>query len=277
MTTLAESAPRARLGLAFGVLNGAGPLGAFVGPLVGGPLVDRFGFAAVAAIDAALLAAILLLLAFGYRDGFRPAPPAVSIGRSALQGLGLIWRSPRLRTLFPALLVLFSGWMLTFFYVPLVVERLYEGPEVATAVGIVLGSSALVTLVASPGIGALADRLGHWRVLYAAGAVNAALWLLPWAAREYVPFVLAWAFVNGIGSGVFSLSFNLLEASASEGTRARVMTFAYLPLNLGIVLGPGLGGFVASRDVFLIFPTALLLGFAGLAAVAYAAKRPVAA
>lgn len=277
MTTLTENAPGARLGFAFGVLNGAGPLGAFVGPLAGGPLVDRFGFGAVLALDAAMLAAIVALLTFGYRDGFRPSPPAVSIGRSALDGLGLIWHSPRLRALFPALLVLFSGWMLTFIYVPLVVARIYDGPDVATAVGIVLGSSALVTLIASPGIGALADRFGHWRVLYAAGAVNAALWLLPWAAREYVPFILAWALVNGIGSGVFSLSFNLLSASATEATRARVMTFAYLPLNLGFVLGPGLGGFVASADVFLIFPTALVLGFSGLAAVAYAARRPIAA
>src|SRR6185369_10950266 len=44
MTTLSEHAPKQRLGMAFAIMNSAGPIGAFVGPLVGGPVVDRFGF-----------------------------------------------------------------------------------------------------------------------------------------------------------------------------------------------------------------------------------------
>ncbi len=68
MTTLHETAPAARLGFAFGVVNGAGPLGAFIGPLVGGPLVDRYGFAWVLGLDAVLLAGVVLGLTFGYRD-----------------------------------------------------------------------------------------------------------------------------------------------------------------------------------------------------------------
>src|SRR2546428_9469537 len=41
LATLAEHAPAARTAFAFGVVNGANPLGAFVGPLIGGPIVDR--------------------------------------------------------------------------------------------------------------------------------------------------------------------------------------------------------------------------------------------
>src|SRR5258708_27923859 len=74
MTTLQESAPAARLGFAFGVVNGAGPLGAFIGPLIGGPIVDRYGFNVVLAIDAALLTVVVVGLAVGYRDAFLPPP-----------------------------------------------------------------------------------------------------------------------------------------------------------------------------------------------------------
>ena len=85
----------------------------------------------------------------------------------------------------------------------------------------------------------------------------------------------AFAIVSGIGSGVFSLSFNVLASSATDAARARVMTFAYLPLNLGFIAGPGLGAIIASRDLFAIFPAAMVFELAGVAALAYAARRPI--
>jgi MFS family permease len=276
MTSLHESAPAARLGFAFGVVNGAGPFGAFIGPLVGGPIVDRYGFNVVLGIDAALLALVVAGLAFGYRDAFVPSPARPPILRSAFEGLASIWGSPRLRALFPALLVVFSGWMLTFIYVPVVVQRIHGDDGLGTAVGVALGASGLVTLVASPSIGAIADRLGHWRTLYMAAIVQGVLWLLPWVTREYWGFVVAFAIVSGIGSGVFSLSFNVLASSVTDQARARVMTFAYLPLNLGFIVGPGLGTLIVGRDPFLIFPTAALFELAGVAMLAYAARRSVA-
>lgn len=275
MTTLQERTPRRRIGLAFGILNGAGPLGATIGPLLGGPLVDRFGFAVVLALDAALLAAIVLLLSFGYRDAYVPTPERPPVMRAAFDGLALIWRSPRLRLLFPALLILFSGWMLVFIYLPLAVERIHGDDGLATAVGIALGAQGVVTLAAAPLVGAIADRFGHWRVLFAAASVDAVLWLVPFATRDYWPFVIAVAAVAGLGSGVFSLSFNVLSASASDRARARVMTFSYLPLNLGFVLGPALGALVVRADPFAMFPLASALALCGTAALGLAARQPV--
>lgn len=276
MTTLQESTPAARLGFAFGVVNGAGPLGAFIGPLVGGPLVDRYGFNLVLGIDAVLLAAVVVGLTLGYREAFVPSRARPPVMSAAFEGLRIIWSSPRLRALFAALLVVFSGWMLTFIYLPLVVQRIHGDEGLGTAVGVALGASGLVTLLASPAIGAVGDRLGHWRVLYVAAALDGILWLVPWFTRDYWPFVVAFAVVSGVGSGVFSLSFNVLSSSATDAARARVMTFAYLPLNLGFIVGPGLGAFLVSRDAFAIFPAAAALELAGVLLLAYAWRRRVA-
>ncbi len=276
MTTLHESAPAARLGFAFGVVNGAGPLGAFIGPLVGGPIVDRYGFNVVLAVDAVLLAAVVLGLTFGYRDAFVPSRERRPILREAFEGLRIIWSSPRLRALFPALLVVFAGWLLTFTYLPLVVQRIHGDDGLGTAVGIALGASGLTTLVASPAIGGIADRFGHWRVLYVAAVVDGVLWLVPWLTRDYWPFVIAFGIVSGIGSGVFSLSFNVVASSATDAARARVMTFAYLPLNLGFIAGPALGVLIVTRDVFGIFPAATAFELAGVLLLAYAARKRVA-
>ena len=275
MTTLAEGAPASRLGVAYGVVNGAGPLGALAGPLLGGPVVDRYGFAAILAIDALLLAGVVLLLTFGYRDPYvRPADPPPVL-RNAFGGVALLWQSQRLRALFPALVVLFAGWMLVFIYSPLAIERIHEGPDLATAIGLVLGAGGVATLVASPGIGALADRLGLMRTYYVVGALSAVAWILPWLTRDYLLFLVGWAIANGLGSGLFSLSFNVLTRSTTDSTRARVMTFAYLPLNLGFIVGPAIGSVVASTDPFAIFPTAVVLELAGLILIAVALRRPL--
>src|SRR2546421_29492 len=85
-----------------------------------GVLADRYGLTRVLGIDALLLPGVVLGRSFGYRDSSTPAPERPPILRAALEGLALIWRSPRLRALFPALLILFAGWLLTFTYLPLV-------------------------------------------------------------------------------------------------------------------------------------------------------------
>ena len=276
LATLAERTPPARIAFAFGVVNGANPLGGFLGPLVGGPVMDRFGFPILIAADAAIMTVVVVMLAFGYRDGFVPRPAGGSLLRMAGDGILLIVRSPRLRALFPALFLLFAGWMLAFIYVPLVVARLYTGSDPATAVGIVLGAGGLGIFVASPVIGAIADRFGKARTLFAGCAVLAAVWSLPFFTRELLPFTIAWTVVNGLAAGLFSVSFTMLSGSATDATRGRVMTFAYLPTNIGFVIGPAIGSVVASVDLFLVFPAAAVLTTLGLAAVIYAWRQPVA-
>src|SRR5437588_488611 len=161
--------------------------------VAGPPVVDRLGFGALVAADAVVMGIVVALLAFGYRDGFVPSAAGGSLLAMARDGILLIVRSPRLRALFPAYFVFFSGWMLAYIYVPLVVARLYTGADPATAVGIVFGAGGLATLVASPLIGALADRVGHWRTLFVGGAALVVLWLGPYFARDFVTFAAAWA------------------------------------------------------------------------------------
>jgi DHA1 family multidrug resistance protein-like MFS transporter len=275
LATLAEHAPATRTAFAFGLVNGANPLGAFVGPVLGGPVVDRFGFPTLIAVDALAMAAVVALLTFGYRDGFVPPGSSGSLLHMAGDGVMLIVRSPRLRALFPALFLLFAGWLLAYIYVPLVVARLYSGSDPATAVGIVLGAGGLAVFIASPAIGAMADRFGRSRTLFPGCAMLAAVWILPFFARDLVSFTIAWAIVNGLAAGLFSVSFTMLSASTGDATRGRVMTFAYLPANMGFVIGPGIGSVIASVDVFLVFPAAAVLTAVGLAAVIFAWRQPM--
>ena len=274
MTTLSERAPQERLGLAFSIMNAAPPVGAFVGPLLSGPLVDAWGFPALLLIDSILMLIVILALTFGYRDTFRGTNRGPLLS-TAMESVRFIWNSGRLRALFTALFLLFAGWMLAMTYAALAIMALYHGEEPGTAVGAVLGAGGLTALVLSPILGALADRFGHWRALIAGAAVAVLLWPLPLFAPELVSFGIAWALINGLVSAVFAVSFTVLSTSAPSESRGRVMSFAYLPVNVGYMVGPAIGSVVTRGSVFAIFPSAAVLTALGIGVVWIAARQAV--
>jgi MFS family permease len=274
LTTLSERVPQRRMGLAFAIMNSAPPLGAFVGPLVGGPIVDTRGFPALLVVDVALMLAVILVLTFGYRDSYRGAARG-SLTSMAAESVRIILRSPRLRALFPALFLLFAGWLMAYTYVPLAIAALYHGPGLGAAVGVVVGIGGLTTLVLGPTLGVLADRNGYWRVLLIGSCVVVLLWPLPALARNLAQFGIAWAALNGAAAGVFAISFNVLSSSVASEVRGRVMAFAYLPINVGGLIGPALGALLARGNVFAVFPVAALMTLVGVGMLLVAQRQQV--
>jgi len=274
MTTLSEYAPANRQGLSFSIMNSAAPVGAFLGPLLGGPVVDRWGFPVLMAIDAVVLLLTILALALAYKDTYKSSTRQ-PLARMAVDSLRIIARSPRLNTLFPALTILFAGWMLAFTYVPLAVTALYNGPDQGRMVGLVMGIGGLLALLLSPVLGALADRYGLWRVLFTSALIEVVLWPLPALSRSLIGLGVTWTILNGVASAVFALSFSLLAQSAGESVRGRVMSFAYLPVNIGSIMGPALGSYITQGSIFAVFPVAALLTAAGAAALWFSYRRPV--
>jgi len=255
MTTLSEHAPQKRVGMAFAIMNSAGPIGAFVGPLVGGPIVDQLGFRVLLAINVALLLVVILSLSFGYRDSFRGQNRGPLL-QMAADSVRLIWRTPRLRALFAALFVLFAGWIMAITFVPVAITALYTGNQPGSAVGLILGAGGLIAFVLSPLLGGLADRFGIWRVLLIGSIVAVLLWPLPALSKDLTTLSVLYELVNGVTSGVFAISFTALSASTSGEMRGRVMSFAYLPVNLGSMVGPAIGAIVTRSTIFAVFPAA---------------------
>ena len=55
------------------------------------------------------------------------------------------------------------------------------------------------------------------------------------------------------------------------------MAFAYLPVNIGVMIGPGIGSLVTKGSVFAAFPTAAVLTAASIFLLIAAQHRPVSA
>jgi MFS family permease len=272
MTTLAERTPENRQGLAFSIMNSAGPVGIFLGPLIGGPVVDRFGFRTLMAANVVLMVFVVLAMSFAYRDSYHGVSREPVL-RMAADSLKVVFLSRRLQALFAALFFLYAGWMLALNYLPLTVTALYHGGSPATAIGLVLGGGGLVALVLGPAFGALADRYGRWKVLIIGAAVEAALWSLPYLTRQLIPFAILWSIISGIASGVFSVSFSVLSGSTTPQTRGRVMSFAYLPVNLGYFFGPLVGSVITRAGLFTVFPAAFIYTLCSLVVLFYARRQ----
>ncbi len=273
LTTLSERTPPDRHGLAFAIMNSAGPIGAFVGPLLGGPIVDRWGFRTLMGINVALMVVVVVALSLGYIDSYRGKSQAPILSMAA-DSIRVSFQAGRLRTLFFAFFLLYAGWMLVFSYLPVVVTTLYKGNNPASAIGYVLGAGGVLAMLLSPAMGAFADRFGHWRMLLSGAALETALWLVPFWTRSLIPFAAIACVVSGVAAAVFSISFNVLSTSAPASIRGRVMSFAYLPVNVGFSFGPMLGSQLVKLNLFYIFPAAFVFTGLGLIVLNVARRQP---
>jgi sugar phosphate permease len=121
----------------------------------------------------------------------------------------------------------------------------------------------------------MADRWGQWRLLYITIALAAILWPLELLARDIITFGALWALVGGIRSAAFGLSFSVMASSVTTAHRGRVMSFAFLPANLGVALGPALASPFARTDVLLVFPLASAVTLLGLLVLAWSQRQRV--
>ncbi len=272
MTTLSDRVPPRRIGLAFAVMNSAAPAGFLAGPLAGGPAVDAWGFRGLLVINMAVVLLVILGLTFGYRDSHRGTARGPLL-KMAVDSVVLIARSPQLRSLFIALIVVLVGRQVVTPYIPLAVAGVYRGADLATAVGFVMGIGGMAAMAIGPAVGALADRLGRKRILVLGTAATAVLLPLPMLAHGLGSLAAAWGAANGLFAAVFALSFTVLSETSPKDIRGRVMSFAYLPTNVSSMAGAALGAAVAGVGVTWVFPAGAVLMAASLPVLVWSMRK----
>jgi MFS family permease len=139
----------------------------------------------------------------------------------------------------------------------------------------VIGISGLTTLILAPILGGLADRFGSWQVLFIGSIAALLLWPIPYWIRDLLPFAALWSVLNGVVSAVFALSFTVLSSSASRSVRGRVMSFAYMPVNIGFMVGAAVGSRITQASLFNIFPASALFTLVGILLLRNAYQHPV--
>lgn len=275
LAAIRDATPRVRLGTAIAVFGASSPIGMAIGPILGGRIVDglHLGLPAVFWFSSALSVGTALLVTFGSKE---VRPKVVPEGRlltlafSAMRG---VLTDPRIRRIFLIFGVAFLGTQMSRPYIPILVERANGPTDLASAIGFVTGTAALIGALVSPLGGWVGDRIGFRPVLVAGllvGGVCAGL----------LPGFLS---VGALAAGVlvFSASyaviaamvFGLLATEVPEERRSATLNLVYLPLYAAGIVGPLVGAIVVGIGIWAPFAVAAIVFIAGGTAVALANAR----
>ena len=265
LAALRDVTPRHRVGTVTALFGATAPLGFAIGPVLGALIVDGLGLplSAVFWSGAALSAGTVVLLLVGSRE---VRPTVIPVGSSvalARRAIGGVLRDASVRRLFVIFGVSILANQMSRPYVPLLVEDVNAGAgNVASAIGLVAGTAALVGALISPLAGPLGDRVGFRRVL-AASLLGAGVTLL------LMPLAPTVAVLAGIGVAYSALQastqamvFALVAVEVAPERRSATLNLILLPLYVAGIIGPtigavaaGVGGirapFVAAGAVFL--------------------------
>ncbi len=269
---LTETAPRNRVALALGLVNGSAPLGSLVGALAGGFIVSQFGVHFLFGVDAAIAGLIAVVLTAFYRDVFvpKPTPHVLVMLRDALRA---VIDSPVASTIFLVSFVSSAAFFFSFSYLPVRIGEIVGVAASATAIGITQGVAGATTLFGSAFLGLFADRIGHRRLLVALMLVVSILWLPMYAAQGILGVTLVWAAFNAFSPSVSSLMFTIISLNVPAEKRGSVLSMIYLPMNLAFVVGPITASFVAQVEVRDVFLVSALLSFLALLIFAVSINR----
>ncbi len=274
LAALRDVTPHHRLGTATAIFGAMGPIGFAVGPVIGGVMVDalHLPLTSVFWLSAALSMAIVGVLLIGTRE---VRPQVVPVGRVtalAKRALVGVLRDAAIRRLFIVFGVSMLANQMYRPFLPLLVAGVQgSGPGLASAIGLVTGTAALVGALVSPISGPIGDRIGFRPVLAAAligGGVAVAL--MPLASVVPVLALFA-AIYAAFQAAVQAMMFSLIATEAAPEGRSATLNLVLLPLYVAGIIGPSLGAIIVSTTgVEGVFPAAgfvFLLGGLGIAGV----------
>jgi MFS transporter, DHA1 family, multidrug resistance protein len=266
LAALRDVTPRHRVGTVTALFGASNPLGFALGPVLGAFIVDGLGQPLVAVFwfGCFLSLAAIVLLLVGSRD-IRPAVipqgSAVSLARGAISG---VMADGAVRRIFAIFGVSILANQMSRPYVPLLVADVNAGQgNLASAIGLVAGTAALMGALLSPLAGPLGDRVGFRRVL--AGALLGAgttLLLMPVAPSVAALAGIAMVYA-AFQASTQSMVFGLVAVEVAPERRSATLNLVLLPLYIAGIIGPtlgavaaGVGGitapFIAAGLVFLV-------------------------
>ena len=261
---VAAQTPKEKSAWALGILSSAIMAGNIAGPLLGGSIAEIFGVKAAFFAVGALIFIAFLGTAFFLKETKRTQ---ARTRRTRSGG----WRDVPRKSTILALLGLSAILMFaTISAEPIItvhVERL-TGTEESVAIfsAVVFSLSALGTILSGPGLGRLADHVGHMRVLTYSLLAATILLALQSIAPELISFA-ALRFATGLAlGGITPTVVATIRQLLPETSVGLVLGYNVSAQYAGQVTGPivagALGGLLGTSSVFVMAAISTLLGLA---------------
>jgi MFS transporter, DHA1 family, multidrug resistance protein len=277
LTLVSTSTPRQHLGFALGLMQGAFMLGASVGPLIGGPMIDAFGYrdcflgAGVAVIIAGVFVQTLV------REDFSRARRVESSAKYRMPGRDMA----RLLALRPFLVLVVTVTAMSFAFgfvmpvVPLFLQELAGRDDIVSLAGAVFAAGGLVGAVSAAVMGRFSDRIGPRRVLVG-GLACSSLFYLAQAYAHSVPMFAVLVVLTGLATGATRPVANtLITGIVAEGDRGKAFGVMSSAAALGWAAGPMAGGYLGAHWGFRSVFVATAILFLAVGAWAWISMKDV--
>jgi len=264
ITLIATQASKEKAGWALGTLSTGSVGGTLLGPLIGGYIVEMFGFHTVFLSMGALLLLAFLLTFFFVQESFtRTTKPLLSFHE--------IWQNlPDRQLIFAMFVTTFTLQIALFSIEPVItiyIRTLSPNIEhLAFISGLVFASSGLASMLVAPRLGRLTDKVGAHKVILIA-LFAASFLFIPQAFVTNEWQLMGLRFLVGIATGALLPAINtMLKQSIPANIAGRIFSYNQTAQFLGVFFGSVCGGQIAAclgiRDVF--FVTSILLFFNGI-------------
>jgi MFS family permease len=269
LALITATTKRGTRGSAMGIFTTMRMLGLTVGPLLGGFLLDNYGFDTAFYAGSGCIACGAVLVQVLIRE--KPSPG----GKGASGGFNVL----DLRLLNPSIIaagvVILA--MASAFAMLTTLEKQFNSRlhQTTLAFGIALSAPMISRLLLQFPLGRLSDRYGRKPfILGGLILMSPATVLIGWVQTTFQLFLLR--ALQGVGSAsiaapVFALAGDL----ATEGGEGRQMSIVAMGFSLGIALGPLLAGVLNLYSIWLPFLAGGVLLVSGLLCAAIFMKETV--
>ena len=256
---IASQVPQNRSGYALGTLSTGLTAGVLIGPLLGGTLSEAFGMRGTFLLVGLILFICCLLTIFGLRENFQPVEKGEMMTLS--QVFAKIPSKSMLIGLFVTSMIIQISAQSIAPMLALYIRYLGQRDNILFYSGLIVSAMGFSSLLSTPYLGKLGDRIGNHRLLLMGLFYSFLLYFLCGFAGSALQLgILRFAYGFGVGALMPSVNSLLTKMTPKEGI-SRIFSFNQSFSYIGQVLGPFVGSAVATglgyRWVF--FVTAMIV------------------
>ena len=256
---IASQVPPNRSGYALGTLSTGLTAGVLIGPLLGGALSETFGMRGTFLLVGLILFICCLLTIFGLRENFQPIEKGEMMTLS--QVFARIPSKSMLIGLFVTSMIIQISAQSIAPMLALYIRYLGQRDNILFYSGLIVSAMGFSSLLSTPFLGKLGDRIGNHRLLLMGLFYSFLLYFLCGFAGSALQLgILRFAYGFGVGALMPSVNSLLTKMTPKEGI-SRIFSFNQSFSYIGQVLGPFVGSAVATglgyRWVF--FVTAMIV------------------
>ncbi|KYG35198.1 MFS transporter [Alkalihalobacillus trypoxylicola] len=251
---VSTNTPKEKVGYALGILQSGAVAGGIIGPLLGGLMAEVFGFQTIFFVTGASILLAALVVLFFVHERFVPKKePQKS---NSLIDFKIVTKKQPVLSLYIVIFFIQFAVMGVNPLLSLYVGELTPHQNTAFFAGLTVAVLGFSNMMSSAFLGRVSDKKGAHNVLFCA-MIGVAILSIPQAFVTDIWMLIGLRFLLGICVGGLLPAANMLiRLHSPVGMESRTYGFSNSFMYLGNMLGPILGGWLATtftiRGLFII-------------------------